>query len=66
MFKIFFFSSIRINCTDKNIVDKSYYLVKYFLDFPLSEYRIAGSNQNALLVLSNSVFPEREIQTMFY
>ena len=27
--------------TDKNIVDKSYRLVKHFLDFPLWEYRIA-------------------------
>ena len=35
---------------------------KTFSDFPLWEYRIAF----LLLVLSNSVLPEREIQEMFY
>ena len=27
--------------TDRNVLDKSYQLVKHFLDFPLWEYRIA-------------------------
>ena len=29
-------------CTEKNILDKSYKLVKHFPDFPLWEYRIAS------------------------
>ena len=52
--------------TDKNILDKSYKLVKYFLEIPLWEYRIASFFNVKLLVLNNSVLPEWEIQEMFY
>ena len=39
--------------------DKSYYLVKHFLDFPLWEYTIASFNQRLLFEGSHCVLPER-------
>ena len=47
-------------CTERNILEDSYYLVKEFLDFSLWEYRFASFNKNILIKSSNSVLPELE------
>ena len=52
-------------CTDRNIFEDSYYLVKDFLDFPLWEYRFASFNKNLLIKKRNSVLPEWEIRENF-
>ena len=52
-------------CTDRNIFEDSYYLVKDFLDFPLWEYRFASFNKNLLIKRRNSVLPEWEIRENF-
>ena len=43
--------------TDRNILDNSYYSVKYFLEFPLWEYTIASFKQKLLIKGSNCVLP---------
>ena len=42
-------------CTDRNILEDSYYLVKEFLDFSLWEYRFASFYNNLLIKRGNSV-----------
>ena len=50
--------SISALYTDRNNLEDSYQVVKYFLDFPLREYRITSLNEKLCIKGSNSVLPE--------